>query len=115
MGIAALLFTIAALGGAVMAAMRLGGKELPPLWLALLHGAVAAAGLVTLLVAIKGGGASTIVLVAAGGFFVAALGGLTMFFLFHLKKRALPVPLMLGHAGVAVLSFIALLVALFAT
>jgi hypothetical protein len=113
MGIAALLFTIAALGGAVMAAMRLGGRELPPLWLALLHGAVAAAGLVTLLVAIKGGGVSTIVLVAAGGFFVAALGGLTMFILFHLKKRALPVPLMLGHAGVAVLSFIALLVALF--
>ena len=115
MGIAALLFTIAALGGAVMAAMRLGGRELPPMWLALLHGAVAATGLITLLVAIQGNAVSNIVLLAAGGFIIAALGVLTMFFLFHLKKGALPVPLMLIHASVAVLSFIALLVALFAS
>jgi hypothetical protein len=39
-----LLFAIAALGGIVMAIMRLGGRELPPMGLAIVHGLFAASG-----------------------------------------------------------------------
>lgn len=113
MGTAAILFAIAAVGGAVMAALRLGGRELPPLGLALLHGALAAAGLITFIVKVVGNVVPTLATVSLVGFIVAALGGFTLFLGFHLKKKALPIPIMLIHATVAVLSFILLLVVLF--
>jgi len=113
MGTAAILFAIAAVGGAIMAAMRLGGRPLPPLGLAILHGLIAAAGLITLIVAVSGGTAPTMALVAVAGFVIAALGGLTMILLFHLKQKPLPIPLMLVHGGVAVISFIILLLTIF--
>lgn len=114
MGIAAILFAIAAVGGAVMAAMRLGGKDRPPTALAIVHGLIAAAGLITLIIAIKGQAVATLAIVAIIGFVIAALGGLILFFRFHLRTAALPIPLMLVHASVAVISFILVLVALFA-
>lgn len=113
MGAAAILFAIAAAGGAVMAAQRLGGRDLPPLALALLHGALAAAALITLIASVVGNVVPTLATVALVGFIVAAFGGFAMLLLFHLKKRALPIPLMLVHAVVAVLSFVLLLVVLF--
>jgi hypothetical protein len=110
---ATILFALAAVGGAVMAALRLGGRELPPIALALLHGALAAAGLITLIVTIVGNVVPTLAVAALIGFIIAALGGFTLLFLFHLKQKALPIPVMLVHAGVAVISFILLLVVLF--
>ena len=113
MGTAAILFAIAAAGGAVMAALRLGGRELPPLGLALLHGALAAAGLLTFIVKVVGNVVPTLAMASLVGFVVAALGGFVLFVGFHLKKKALPIPLMLVHATVAVVSFVLLLVVLF--
>ena len=39
---AVVLFTLAALGGLLMAFIRFGGKRNPPAWLAMLHGLLAA-------------------------------------------------------------------------
>ncbi len=112
MTIAAILFAVAAVGGVVMAAMRFGGRELPPMGLALVHGLFAAAGLVTLLVAVAGSGASWVAMAAAAGFLLAALGGF-MLFAHHLRRQALPVNYVVIHGAGAVVSFVILLVAIF--
>lgn len=113
MGTAAILFAIAAVGGAVMVALRLGGRELPPTWLAIVHGALAAAGLIRLVTTVVGNMVPTLAVLALVGFVAAAVGGMILFLLYHLKKRPLPIPLMLGHGTIAVISFILLLAVLF--
>ena len=112
MTLAAILFAIAALGGVVMAIMRFSGKELPPMGLALLHGAVAAAGLVALIIAVAGG-ASAKATLALILFIVAALGGFLLFS-YHLRRKALPIPFVVVHGLVAVIAFVILLFAIFA-
>ena len=103
------LFAIAALGGLVLASIRLRGSN-PPLALALVHGAVAAAGLVALIAAVLHASASpSSPRIALALFVVAALGGFVLFAT-HLRKRNIPVPLMLIHAVVAVGGFVTLLV-----
>ena len=89
MTIALVLFGIAALGGLYLASIRLRGAERPPTAIALVHGAVAAAGLVALLVAVMGASDPGLARTALAVFVVAALGG---FFLFaqHAQKKALP-------------------------
>lgn len=109
--VAAVLFGVAALGGLVLALMRFRGREIPSLALALVHGLVAASGLVLLLIAVAGGGLATLALVALIIFGVAALGGFAIFS-FHLRKKALPKPLIVVHAVVAVGAFVLLLVGL---
>lgn len=114
MVVSIVLFAIAAVGGLTMAVMRLRGRDLPPIGLALLHGLVAAVALILLIVAVVGASAgsaaaSTAAIVALVGFIVAALGGFFVFS-FHLRKKALPIPPMIVHALVAVASFLVLLV-----
>jgi hypothetical protein len=107
---ALVLFALAALGGVTMAAMRLRGAERPPTGLALAHGALAAAGLIALIVAVMNmadpGPARTALVV----FIVAALGG---FYLFaqHMQKKALPIPVVVVHGLIAVVGFVILLMA----
>ena len=113
MTVAAVLFAIAALGGVVMAVMRFRGRGLPPMGLALLHGIIAAAGLVALIFVAMGGNVSTQAAIALAGFFIAALGGFLLFS-FHLRRQALPKPLVVIHGLVAVVSFVVLLVAIMA-
>jgi hypothetical protein len=107
MTVALILFAVAAVGGLIMASIRFRGTN-PPLALALVHGAVAAAGLVALIVAVLHASASgpRIALVL---FIVAALGGFVLFAT-HLRKKNIPVPLMLIHAVVAVGGFVVLLI-----
>jgi hypothetical protein len=112
MTVAAILFAVAAVGGLVMAAMRFGGRELPPMGLAIVHGLFAAAGLVTLIAAVVGSNASWAAIVAAIGFVVAALGGF-MLFSYHLRRQALPVNYVVIHGAGAVISFVILLAAIF--
>ncbi|MBV8857577.1 MAG: hypothetical protein JOZ02_11650 [Acidobacteria bacterium] len=112
MTVAAILFAIAAVGGLVMAAMRFGGRELPPMALAIVHGLFAAAGLVTLILAVVGAQTSWAAIVAVVGFVVAALGGF-MLFAHHLRRKALPVNYVLIHGAGAVISFVILLAAIF--
>jgi glucose uptake protein GlcU len=109
MTIALVLFAVAALGGLTMAVMRFRGAERPPTGLALLHGALAAAGLIALIVAMTETGVPALARTALVFFIVAALGG---FYLFaqHMQKKALPIPIMVVHALVAVIGFVILLV-----
>lgn len=109
---AVVLFAIAALGGIVMALMRLGGRELPPMGLAVVHGLFAAAGLVTLIITLIGHGYTIATIIALVGFIGAALGGFYLFSL-HMKKQALPIPSVIVHGGFAVISFVILVVGVY--
>jgi hypothetical protein len=104
----AVVLSLAALGGLVVAGVRLSGVPRPPTWLALGHGAVAATGLGLLAYAAVDPGLPSLAQVALGVFVLAALGGATLFFLFHLREKALPIPLVLGH-GLLALTALALL------
>lgn len=108
MTVALVLFALAALGGAVMAVQRLKGRPQPPMALALVHGAAAAAGLITLILFIVGGDAPSQVQIALALFLAAALGGFALFAM-HLRKAVLPVWLVVVHGLVAVTAFLVLL------
>jgi hypothetical protein len=110
MTIALVLFAVAAVGGLVIAVMRFKGKPYPPIGLALVHGAVAAAGLITLIALVAQGQQASGATTALVLFVIAALGGFVLF-LHHLRKVALPVWLVVVHALVAVTAFLILLFA----
>jgi len=99
---AAILLTLAALGGAVVASFPLRGIPRPPTWLALGHGAIAAAGLATLIYYVLTTTVATFVFVATAILVAAALGGVALFAGFHVRERPLPLLLVLGHGLTAV-------------
>ena len=107
MTIALVLFGLAATGGLLLAYLRFSEKPIP-LQLALGHGAIAAAGLVALLLAVTGSGAPSQARIALIMFVVAALGGFGLFS-FHLRKKALPIGVVVVHGLVAVAAFVVLL------
>ena len=113
MQVAAILFALAALGGLTLAGIRLSGKPRPPTWLALGHGAIAAAGLVTLIYTAVTQSLPTLAYFSLGAFVLAALGGGTIFALFHLQEKPLPVPLIFAHGAIAVAGLALLLFAIF--
>jgi hypothetical protein len=108
MNVALGLFAVAAVGGIVLAVIRFKGKPYPPMALALVHGAVAAAGLVTLIALVAQAKGTSSARTALVLFVVAALGGFGLFF-HHIRKVALPVWLVVVHALVAVSAFLILL------
>jgi len=107
MTIALILFGVAAVGGLLLASMRLTNKTLP-MPLALLHGALAATGLLVLAVAAFGVNGTGQTRLALGLFVLAALGGFALFS-FHLRGRPLPIPIVIVHGLVAVAAFLILL------
>lgn len=107
---AAALFGVAALGGLLMAGIRLSGTPHPPAWLAMLHGLLAAAGLSLLIYTAATVGIPSLAMIALGLFVVAVMGGAIMNLLFHWKSKPLPIPLMIGHAFLAVTGFVLLLI-----
>lgn len=107
------LFAISAVGGLVMAGIRFSGRPHPPIALAMLHGLLAAAGLTLLIYAALTVGAPPMAQLSAVLFVIAAAGGLTMNLAYHWRQRALPIPLMIGHALLAVAGFALLLVTVF--
>jgi hypothetical protein len=113
MEIAATLLGLAALGGVTLAGMRLSGTPRPPTWMALGHGAVAAAGLLTLIYLAVTTGLPQLAGIALGILILAALGGATIFGLFHLQEKPLPIPLVLGHGLIAAVGFVLLLLSIF--
>ena len=114
--VAAVLFLVAAGVGAAMAAQRLRGVEIPPTGMAVAHGGLAALALVLYLVALlRAASPPAAGWWAAGLFVLAALGGSALFLGFHLRRRPLPVGVVLAHGGIAVVAFLVLLVALFGT
>lgn len=107
------LFGIAALGGVVMALIRFSSGGNPPSWLAMLHGLLAAAGLTLLAYAsltmdVPGNAFLALLL-----FLGAALGGIVLNLVYHLKDIPLPKWLVIAHAVVAVLAFVLLYFAAF--
>jgi hypothetical protein len=108
---AIILLALAAVGGGVLAAIRISGQPYPPLWLSLGHGAIAASGLVALIYAALTMTLPSLALVALGMFVLTALGGATLLGLFHLQGRPLPILLVLGHGGLAIASLVVLLIA----
>ena len=108
MNTAAILLTLAGLGGLVLASFPLRGIPRPPTWLALGHGAIAAAGLGTLIYFDLTTTVATMVLIATAILVAAALGGFILFAGFHLREKPLPIVLVLGH-GLTALTGVVLL------
>jgi hypothetical protein len=105
---AIVLLAVTALGGLLMAGMRFSGRPHPPSFLAMVHGLLAGAGLTLILYAGFTAGMPT---GAWGGLAVlvlAVVGGLVLNLRYHWEKRELPLGLMLGHAGLAVIGFVVL-------
>ena len=110
LGVAVVLFALAALGGIILAALHLKRKS-APIPLALLHGLLAAAGLVLLIIAVVQMASAGPAGVALVIFIIAALGGFVLFAM-HVTRKPLPEGLIVVHGLVAVVAFIVLLVAL---
>ena len=110
---AAILLGLAALGGLLIAGIRLSGVLRPPTWLALGHGAIAATGLGFLIYAVNSATVPALAQIALAVLVLAALGGITIFAGFHLRGQALPIPLVLGHGATAIVGYALLLVSMY--
>jgi hypothetical protein len=108
--VAAVLFALAALGGIVLAVLHLKTKG-APIPLALVHGVLAAAGLVLLIIGVTQMASAGTAGVALAIFVIAALGGFVLFSM-HLLKKRLPPGLIVVHGLVAVVAFVVLLIGL---
>lgn len=102
------IFAIAAIVGLTMAIAAFQGN-FPPVPSAILHGVLAAAGLVLLILAVFVKGAGGPALWALGFLLVAALGGFTLALAFHARRKLLPKGFVAGHALLAVIGFLLLL------
>jgi len=112
---AAILFTLAALGGLVMAFLRWGGAPRPPDWLAMAHGLLAAAGLTMLIYAAVTTGLPPLAQFSLVLFVVGAGAGALLNLRFHARQLALPKSWIIVHALLAVAAYGLLLLALFST
>jgi hypothetical protein len=110
---ASVLLGIGAVGGLLMAGIRLSGRPRPPTPIVMLHGVLAAAGLTLLIYAALTVGVPPMTQLAIGILIVAALGGAVMNLGYHSKALPLPIPLMLGHAVLAAAGFALLLLSMF--
>lgn len=101
------LFLVAAVVGIYMAA-RIFAGNMPPWAAVILHGILAASGLLVLLYALFTGPQPMMLMAGAGLLVIAALGG---FFMFSFQLRKLPPPkaIVVVHALAAVLGVICLL------
>ena len=104
---AVILFGAAAVLGLVLASSHIKGK-IPPLALSLLHGLLAASGLVIVILAGMNAVAAGIGLYSLIFFLIAAVGGFVLITM-HLRRRALPPGLIIVHALMAVVGFALLL------
>lgn len=103
------LFVVAALGGLAMAAIRLFGKRNPPVWLTMAHGLLTGAGLTLLAYAALADTIPRMAMLALLLFLVAAAGGIVMNLGYQWRQRPLPLPLLAGHALLAIVAFVLLL------
>ena len=108
------LLTVTALGGLSMAVFRFAREANPPSWLAMLHGLLAGAALTLLLYAYFTVGLPALACWALLLFLAAAAGGAFLNLNFHWKMQPLPKPIVLVHAGVAVVGYGLLAVAVLA-
>ena len=102
---AAILFGIGALGGLLMAALRLRGMDRPPAFMAVAHGLLGGAALTLLIYAEFTLGIGPLAQFALAVLLVAALLGLWINLRFHANQLALPISAVVVHALVAVAGF----------
>src|SRR5690242_13465235 len=102
-----ILFLTAALFGLYMAARVFGGN-LPPWMVVILHGVLAASGLLVLVYALFVGAQAAAVVTGAVLLVVAALGGFFMLS-FQLRKAIPPKAVVVVHALAAVLGVVCLI------
>lgn len=107
------LFAMAALGGLTMLILHLRGKPRPPSWLALGHGLLAGAGLTLMVFAAFTVGIAPMAQLSLVVLVIAAFGGLFMNLRYHAYLLPLPMPLMLGHAMLAVSGVVLLMLSVF--
>lgn len=107
------LFSIAAVGGLVMAGIRFSRHVNPPAWVAMLHGLLAASGLTLVGFAAFTAGVPSI---AKAGFvllLMAAAGGALLNLGYQWKQRLMPGAIVAVHATAAVVGFGCLVIAAF--
>jgi hypothetical protein len=109
------LLAIAAAGGLVMAGIRFARNRTPPTALAMLHGFLAGAAVTLLLYAAATVGLPGMALGALVLFLLAAGGGVILNLNYHWKQLPLPKWLVVVHASAAVVGFVLLLAATWAT
>jgi hypothetical protein len=107
LGYAVIVFAIGALGGIALASFVLRGR-LAPWPLSLLHAALGAIGLLLVIYAALAIGISNAALTALVILIIAALGGFYLASI-HLRSKVAPKPVVVVHAGVAVIGFLTLL------
>lgn len=100
------LLAIGALGGVVMAAIRLSKNLNPPSWLAMLHGFLAAAGATLLLYAAVTVGIPALAQVGLTFLLIAASGGVVLNLKYQWERVLIPRGFMIGHAVLAVVGFV---------
>ncbi len=105
------LLVITALGGLAMAGIRFAGNTNPPSWLAMLHGFLAGAAVTLLLYAALTVGLPRMAVWALVLFLLAAAGGVFMNLGYQLKNLPLPKAVVIGHAVIAIVGFLLLLIA----
>ena len=110
---AAIVLGLAAVGGFTLATIRMMGSPWPPTWMALGHGVAALIGLALLIKEANYPGIPQLAQVALAVLILAALGGATLFLGFHMRQRALPIPLVIGHGLIAATGYVLLLVTIF--
>jgi predicted membrane channel-forming protein YqfA (hemolysin III family) len=110
MWITVLIFAIAAAVGLTMALAVFQGR-FPPVASAVVHGALAATGLVLLIIAVCVHRVVGPARWALGFFLLAALGGFILAFAYHARRKNLPANFVVGHATLAVIGFLLLLAA----
>jgi hypothetical protein len=110
---ATVLLVLAALGGLLMAGIRLAGDRNPPAWLAMAHGFLAAAPVVLLIYAACTIGLPTMAAYGTLLLVLAALGGVFMNLAWHWKSQPLPKGVMVAHAILAVIGFLMVLMSTF--
>lgn len=109
------LLAIAAAGGLLLAGIRFAGNRQPPTALAMLHGFLAAAAVTLLLYATFTVGLPGMARLALVLFLVAAGGGVILNLNYHWKQLPLPKWLIIVHAIAAIVGFLLLLAATWAT
>ena len=107
---AMVLLGIGTLSGSVMAGIRFRGIPRPPFRLALFHSTLAAAGLTLLIYAAFTVDIPLLAQLALGFLVVAVVGGMFANLQFHANALPLPASMIIGHAAIAVVGFVMLLV-----
>ena len=109
--IALILLGCAAAGGLVMLyQVFIARRDRPWSWLAMLHGFLAAAGLTLLIYASLMAGVAGMINAGLVVLALAALGGGYLALKYHVRQLPLSRPVVLGHAALAVVGFLLVLV-----